>query len=583
MRELFRLEGAARLKYRLSRSASVEGSFLGRTYDLSAGFSRETSRYLVGAELSGRLGPGRAFTNARIVLEKQAYSTPGISIDREEDWLQWQAGYQVRPFGFSGSVDIGRARSRANRYDGSILRARLTTRAQPLKSLSIWATGEYATGYLVNASAEMQRWLLSLRTNLRVGRTEISATFYHNRIRTFSTQRSTSFKSLIRHSLASGHQISLQVQHTMLTGFSNTVGTDYRLAYLQPLGLPIGTRPPTESFLEGRIYDADSGLGLKNVLLFLGNSAAVSGDDGAFRIPTVEGATGYLRVDQKSVGYGRVSLVALPVEISPERENTNLLDIPVRLAAELDGSVDLYGSATGLPMLGQPRVQLQRVSGLGGLVLELRSAAARYRTRTSTDGSFSFQGVIPATYELEVISALPSRHRPETDSIRIELGPGQEVTRVLRVVPKRPTIQMMETEPALILSVPWSPVEQEAIVEPVPPASAEPGTDAGKATDPPASEAPESLRLDWDRAASQRLYALVVGSTPEERIAHVTMARYEYLGLPSTVLVEEIDGVDWFRTVVGQFRTAKDSGKVLQARAADLPTGSWVLRLHASR
>jgi hypothetical protein len=552
------LEGAARLKYRLTRGASLEGSFLKRTYDISAGFARETSRYLVGTEFSGRLGPGRGFTNARLVRESQTYSTPQTSIDREEDWLQMQAGYQVRPFGLSASLDLGRTRSLSNNYNGSALRSRLTARAQPLRRLSIWATGEYASGYLVNSTSDMQRWLLSVRSNLQIGRTQLSATVYHNRINTVSSQGSTTFKSLLRHSLPSGHEISFQIQRAVLTGFGNSVSTDYRLAYLQPLGLPIGARPSAESLLEGRIYDADTGEGLKSVLLFLGDAAAISGGDGGFRIPTVPGTTDYLRVDQKSVGFGRVSLVPLPLEVGPEQGRSGVLDIPVRRASELIGSVDLYGSASGQQLLGEPSVQPERLSGLGGLILELRSSASRYRTRTAVDGSFHFRGVIPESYQLEVLSSIPRRHRTEMDSTSIELLPGQTARRIVRVVPTRPAIQMMLTQPSLSLEIP-------------------PAVDSQ--VDPVAAQTPESLRLEWTSAQEARLYTLVVGSTPEAEIAEINRKRYETLELPSAVLVQEIDGVTWYRTALGQFRSADESDQVRKARASDLPEGTWVLRL----
>lgn len=89
--------------------------------------------------------------------------------------------------------------------------------------------------------------------------------------------------------------------------------------------------------------------------------------------------------------------------------------------------------------------------GLANVLLEFKSELEIWRVLTDRKGRFRFDDVRPGQWTLTVhADNLPQYHYLEKDSFEIELAPGEKKEMLIRVLPKKRTIRIIEEGETLI-------------------------------------------------------------------------------------------------------------------------------------
>jgi SPOR domain len=555
-------EQSARLTYRLPVGLTADGNIRRQDIGISTDFGRSSLRYQIGVGFANRKGKVRASSRISFLSRTWSFDTPTTVSDRSENAVQVQFGIQTHRFDLRGTANLGRSWSDSFGYSGTGKRYNLSGRLFFGQRLTLSATGEKASGYLNGSTQPSERWMLNFRAATRIGmRTEMSASVYRNVIGSIYRQPYTSLKAQAKHTLRSGHMITLQAQYSSIAGTRPVEATDYRLSYSFPIGLPVGAPVVRGAEMIGRIYDADTGAGMDGILLFLGDAASISDASGAFKIPRPRSGKAYLSIDQRSIGYENVTLVAMPFEVSSEDDPSFLLDIPVVRAAAVRGSVNLFGSRSGQRLLGDTAGSSTRLAGLGNVVIGLSSAGHEYRGRTGSEGTFEIRNVVPGDYVVRILAGPQlSHHGFEPDFVHVSLVAGERSSVEFRAIPIIPEIRMMRPAGGAIAVL-------ETELEP---SIVRPGTGGSEFGLGAGS---------WRVAHSENFrYTLIVGSSPLRFDAAGSLKRFEQLGLPTAVLSEQTGTGERYRMAVGQYASASLADAQRQRLSGRIPDGSWVYR-----
>lgn len=138
-----------------------------------------------------------------------------------------------------------------------------------------------------------------------------------------------------------GHELTIMIQQSEIRGIRGSQATDYRITYAVPFGVPDPRTKNAILSINGRVYDAETGISIEGVLFFLGDTVTVSGKDGVFKIPRPRFGIEYLRMDQRSIGFGRVPYMDMPIRIDANTDIGFLIEIPVVRSSTFSGTVSL--------------------------------------------------------------------------------------------------------------------------------------------------------------------------------------------------------------------------------------------------
>lgn len=455
------------VSYQFSWGLRLDGTYRDQKRDFFDGYGRSSDYLRVGGGFSQRIGPASTFLDVHYLRQHLSHQSSELVADRIEEALRIRSGFQMRAVGLRGSVDIGRAESSAFSYKGSVIRSRVSARISPTSKLTFSASGDYASGYLINTARQMSRWLVSGQISIRLDNsTQFVTTVYRNTTTTLDKQLYTSYQAQLRHTFRSGHRLQIRGQHSLMEGFRSSGSTDYKISYSLPLGIPMRTGKVSDDYISGRIYDAEADAGMEGVLIFLGDGVTISEKDGTFKIPRSHSGTDFLRIDQKSIGIDRVPLIQMPLQIDMDDPYLDIIEIPVVRAASLEGSISLYGSATGQLMIGEDPLRMQKNSVIRDVILELSSGEDRFRTRTDRSGRYRFIGIRPGTYKLKIIIApLSDKYTINPTVVNISPKSGEKIIQDFSARPIVRKIIMLNSSDLSVLSTDETDTSVGTVIE----------------------------------------------------------------------------------------------------------------------
>ncbi|HET6450208.1 MAG TPA: hypothetical protein VFI08_02815, partial [Spirochaetia bacterium] len=230
------------------------------------------------------------------------------------------------------------------------------------------------------------------------------------------------------------------------------------VGYSMPFDIPVSRTMDTGE-VAGRVFDAQSGKGLANVVVRLNGSVAVTNASGQFVFPNLAIGTQYLQVDTSRLGTGLVTTGKSPFPVEIKKDQRTQLSVGVAHAAAVSGRVSLYryrtapGGPGSLAVAGDGSTgsmaatgsALDLDHGAGGVVVELSNGSETLREVTDRDGSFAFAGVRPGPWELTVRpDSLPDSCRLQDNPGTLTLAPGETREVGLRVVPIVRSIRIMD-------------------------------------------------------------------------------------------------------------------------------------------
>lgn len=262
-------------------------------------------------------------------------------------------------------------------------------------------------------------------------------------------------------------EFSLRARRTLLRNSMDHAETAVLLNYRVKWGVPISYKKHL-GVVSGRIYDAETSLPLKDVVIRINGSSAVSNSQGEFIFPALKPGTYYLRVDPASIGLNRITAKPTPMAVTIRGADRYTIDLPVTRSASFVGQVllckTLMDSANGN---GQSHIYRENgqytllgngkngngkngngykdCEGLAGILIEIKKDDEVFRRVTDAKGQFAFEELRPGKWTVKLYPQnLPEHHRFEKETFEIELRPGERFTQKIYVFPKKRRIQLLE-------------------------------------------------------------------------------------------------------------------------------------------
>jgi len=433
---------------RLSERFRIDNSYRRLERALGAGFERFTSFSKAGITYTDRLWGGTLYLTSHGIRSHSVYTNVLSDIDRTELMVRSTLGFHMRSIGLTVSVEEGRTSSSTETETGALRRIKTNFRVSPLSGWTLNGSIESSSGSLSALSSRQSQKQYGFGSTIAFrGGWAASVSAFHSDVKTLISQQYSSMRAGMTKSFRSGQTLSAQVQVNRSVGRNTVQTADYKLSYVTPLALPFGLGASESDLLRGRITDQDSGMPVSGALVFLGESLAISDEQGRFVLPRPEFAIEFLRIDQNSIGYDRIPITSMPMEIEPSSFLETELVLVVSRASSISGQIQVFQSPESPDLLlGSKDLSLVHNGGIPGAIVELVGKEYRRRTRTSHDGSFRFEQLPPGDYTIEVLRAnVPESQRLIKRSLNVSLEHGATNTVNFRVEPVRKTIRMIQT------------------------------------------------------------------------------------------------------------------------------------------
>ncbi len=422
---------SAALSADLSEHVGVSGSVRRTEQDRAFERTFESRSARLGSTVRGTWAGAQWSLGADAALDRRPL--------RDEESVRLQGGLQTSRIGIRPTVEVGRFAPNEQGAERGYRTYGLRTSAQ-VGGQQVGGSIEYTEAAFREGFARRPRWSGDLSTQLQLGDAA------NLRLRGRWTEEGPflpprqSAQAALNYQLPGGHVLTMEARYQSFGDGQSDAR--FRVGYTVPVGLPIVSTPEREQ-LTGRVVDAETNAPLSDVLVQLGASRRLTGDDGSFSLPVPQDRTAYLRLDLSSAGLNRVPMLNLPMRVDPEEQRSELV-IPVSEESILQVRVVNYEYATARAALeGEDP---EPAGGLAGAVLEATDGTGTVRRLTGAQGEATFDGLRPGTWTVRVREeGLPPDRAPEQSDYEVTLPPDGRDTLRVRMLPEgRPQIEVEE-------------------------------------------------------------------------------------------------------------------------------------------
>jgi hypothetical protein len=270
-------------------------------------------------------------------------------------------------------------------------------------------------------------------------------------IRPESDGEKTSADMRVDWALRNRHQIAATARIAKSNDPAEAAASLY-VSYSIPLGVPVA-RKRGMGTIHGSVVDRDGETPqpIAKAVVRLNSGATTTTDrEGRFTFAGLPPGDYSVTVDQRSLGFGRVSAERIPGEIFVKGDSVTTIDIAVVTAATLTVQITVFTESlapVGEPVpQSNPEDRFRPVGALAGEVVELSNGSETYRRLTGADGVVSFTNLRPGRWTMLAYDrALPPYHQIEQPRRELELRPQAKVVEVVRVLPRRRALQLIDT------------------------------------------------------------------------------------------------------------------------------------------
>ena len=542
---------------------------------------RDTSLFFAPREQFIQLGGG--YSNLIALYFRSTVQEDRLPIpqyQRREEMAQIRLGYSVGQVALFSNIDLGSTHNKLTGKSFPFQRYALFSSFSIAAAQNYSTSLEYSTERDLFTGDPLDRIGASVTASLFLTpKSNLLATAYWTRSFTSVRQDYALFDVALQHVFPFRHQVSIRARQNYAVPAVNGRELAYMLQYSVPVGIPI-KRMTSNGQLRGKILD-EQGRGVRNVLINVGTSAALTDSDGEFFFPSLSPGENFLVLDKLTIGMNRVPdvLTPLPVNIAGGKE------------AELNVHLVQSSVVTGLVTLSAfdkndtSMTALIEVGPQAGLVLELSNGTEIQRRVSDNRGRFVFSDLRPGRWTVRVAGGvLPQYHFVDRESHSVDLAAGGKREVAFRILPRRRTIRIIETgvvQPQQVRAdtAAQRPVEPETIrQQQVPPKAAErvepmPGLQQRARGDTsvkrPAIQ-PEQARpaeivthdiclVSYDRELKGYVVQISSWMTLTKATARATYAE-RMTGLKAKISQAEVRGLGTrYRVKVGPFRTKAEA------------------------
>jgi hypothetical protein len=251
-------------------------------------------------------------------------------------------------------------------------------------------------------------------------------------------KRRTTYNMMLRHELRNGDRVSLLARRIA----GRQPQTDVLLTYTLPFDLPL-FRKPNVAMVRGRIYDAEHGAGVRNVVLNLDGLTAVTNGSGEFEFPAVTAGNYRLSMDRSNVAVSKVPLSSLPLNVTVAAREAQRIDVALVRSVSISVNVRLHaGSGNGIAHVSSSQPATMR--GLQNVLVTLRNGEQVYHRLTDADGQARLAGLPPGDWTASIAAdAIPQGYGIASRELVLQIPPGASATAEFPLTPVTRDIKML--------------------------------------------------------------------------------------------------------------------------------------------
>ncbi len=221
-------------------------------------------------------------------------------------------------------------------------------------------------------------------------------------------------------------------------------------SYGVPVDLPV-SRKKDVSVVKGTVVRQETGRPQEGIVLRLNGLASATDRSGEFTFYVPKSGRLYLSMDPRTLAPGVIPAQTMPLELTVEPNSESVHQLGVVAGSTVTGTVMVYGYPSDSAAFvsdadsGAPAHQLQRLKGLGNLVVELSSGSEHKRRVTGADGQFLFEEVRPGRWTIAIVGGqLPTYHSLEQKMVELDLAPGELRDVEFKVIQEQRRIIMVD-------------------------------------------------------------------------------------------------------------------------------------------
>ena len=299
---------------------------------------------------------------------------------------------------------------------------------------------------------------------LALGLTE-NASFYLNYQNDYSPEEyhfdRNALDFSLRYTFPNDHQVYLKGRQTLLRNSLDDKELALMVGYNAPLDIPIAKKKNI-GMVKGFVYDVESKKPVAGLILHINGTTTVTDKNGRFVFPTLIPRIYYLTLDKSNVDINKVILQKSPIEVDLQAGEVIELELFITDGSSCSGKVTVFSNKNedNLGILGGKRFQGSGIvktsyingsgikkqaehDGLANIYIELRRDDEVLRRITDSRGYFSFEGIRPGKWTLELFEKnLPEYHKFEDKIYRLHLKPGDRKDGIIPVYPIKRRIRM---------------------------------------------------------------------------------------------------------------------------------------------
>lgn len=216
--------------------------------------------------------------------------------------------------------------------------------------------------------------------------------------------------------------------------------TDVMLRVSMPFAMPVARKADVGS-VRGRVYDSETGAGLKSVVLNLDGLTAVSNANGEFAFPVVKANTYRLSMDRANVDVGKVPVERLPLDIDVAPHERHQVQIALVRTASVSVQVRLRarGESTGASAATSSTTH-----GAENVLVVLTRGDTIYRRLTDSQGRVKLGGLAPGSWTVTLATdTIPQGYSGSAAEQRLEIAPGTAAAAEFELAPIVREIRML--------------------------------------------------------------------------------------------------------------------------------------------
>lgn len=401
---------------------------------------------------------------------------PQPEFDYQEKTYRLGLNHSFKKLTLSTSFEFGESRDNLTQQSAKLERYMLSTHFRPTDRQSYSAYLQYRDGSY--SGGEKKSCITAgINSSFQTG----ERTFFHLNFRTNDYQESYHesrdiFQIELSHSLPNENKILVRSRYSSYRNSEKKDEAALMIQYAIPFRLPV-SRKKSIGVVKGYVYDEETKEAISDIIVRVNGATAVTDKNGNFTFPSLKPGTYYLNIDRARIGLDRITVQKNPIEVTVESRKETRVEIGITQPVIVFGQIMLYQFENGYKSnpgqeksednntnyyvvgngnnnngsLNNDTTRLVKAYGLANILVELTNGSEMKRCVADKKGYFRFEELRPGKWTLKVYHAnLPEYHYLEKDTFVVESEPGGRKEVLVRVLPKKRPIRIIEEGGALL-------------------------------------------------------------------------------------------------------------------------------------